>query len=151
MEERERLIRDLDEARETMRAVVAKVDPKLEIYPGWTMKHVLAHLAGWDDATLASLRAHMGGEEPGTPAVRGIDHYNAESVATREPLSYEQVIREWELAREQVKGLLRQMPEDKFDEPLLSAWGARTTVARLSAVFVRHEIEHAEEIEGLLA
>lgn len=150
MDQRSRLIEDLDRARETMRAVVNKVDPQREIYPGWTMKHVLAHIAGWDDATIASLHAHMGGQEPGTPAVRGIDYYNAESVATREPLSYEQVVHEWEFAREQVKDLLRQMPADKFEEPLLSAWGATGSVAGLIAVFVRHEIEHAEEIEGLL-
>jgi hypothetical protein len=150
MEVRDRLIRDLDQAREAMRAVVAKVDPKREIYPGWTMKHVLAHIAGWDDATIASLQAHMGGEEPGTPAVRGIDYYNAESVATRESLSYEQVIHEWELAREQVKALLREMPEAKFKEPLLSAWGSTQTIAQLINVFVQHEIEHAEEIEGML-
>ena len=150
MEERDRLIKELDEARETMRAVVAQIDPRREIYPGWTLKHVLAHIAGWDDATSASLQAHMGGEEPGTPATLGIDHYNAESVATREPLSYEQIVREWELARQQVKDLLRQMPEEKFDELLLSAWGRTGTIAQLIDVFVRHEIEHAEEIEGLL-
>jgi uncharacterized protein (TIGR03083 family) len=150
MEVRDRLIQDLDAARETMRAVVAKVDPKREIYPGWTMKHVLAHIAGWDDATIASLQAHMGGEEPGTPAVRGIDFYNAQSVATREPLSYAQIVREWEFAREQVKDLLRQMPEEKYKEPLLTAWGATGSVAGLINVFVQHEIEHAEEIEGLL-
>ena len=150
MPERERLIQQLDEARATMQAVVDRVDPKMEIYPGWTMKHVLAHIAGWDDATIASLQAHMGGEEPGTPAVQGIDFYNAQSVATREPLSYEQIQREWAFAREQVKDLLRQMPAEKFAEPLLSAWGATGTIAQLIAVFVHHEIEHAEEIEGLL-
>ncbi len=151
MKEAEHLIEDLDRARERMRAVVDRIDPEMEVYPGWTMKHVLAHIAGWDDATAASLRAHLGGEEPGTPAVRGIDYYNAESVATREALSYEQVLREWELAREQVRALLREMPPGKFEKPILSAWGRTGTVAQLIAIFVHHEIEHAEEIEGMLA
>ncbi len=150
MEERESLIAQLDRAREKMRAVVADIDTRLEIYPGWTIKHVLAHIAGWDDAAMASLRAHARGAEPVTPATHGIDAYNADSVATREALSYDRIVREWELAREQLKTLIHEMPSEKFAAPLVFPWGGRGTVAQLVAIFAHHEEEHAAEIRDRL-
>jgi uncharacterized protein (TIGR03083 family) len=151
MEEKERLIRQLDEAREAMRAVLADIDPTLEVYPTWTIKHVLAHITGWDDACISSLRAHAGGNEPPTPAVEGINAYNAQSVATRQALDYRQVVKEWEAARAQLKTVLNEMPPDKFQEPLLFPWGPRGKIARLIAIFAGHEKEHAQEIQELKA
>ncbi len=148
-DEGERLIGELEAARAQMRTLLGRIDVQREIYPGWRIKHVLAHIAGWDDAVNASLRAHLGGEEPGTPAARGIDFYNAQSVATREFLDYEQVVQEWELARDELETILNEMPAEKFQEPLLFPWGRRGTVAQLVAVFVEHEAEHAAEIAKL--
>jgi hypothetical protein len=150
MEERARLIQQLAQAREKMRAVLADVDTQMEIYPRWTIKHVLAHIAGWDDACIASLRAHVAGDEPGAPAARGIDFYNAQSVETREPLSYDQVVKEWELARGQLETIIHEMPPEKFKERLLFPWGPTGTIARLVAIFAEHEEEHAEEIRKLI-
>jgi hypothetical protein len=144
------LIQQLDSARAKMQAIMAELDLQTEIYPDWTIKHILAHIAGWDDASIASLRAHKSGKEPATPAVRGIDHYNAESVATREALSYEQIIREWEMAREQLKAIINEMSPEKFEEPMLFAWGETGSVAQLVAIFAEHEEEHAKEIKALL-
>ena len=149
MEERTRLIQQLDTAREKMRAVLVDTDTQKEIYPTWTIKHVLAHITGWDDATTSSLRAHAGGDEPATPAVRGIDFYNAQSVATREPLSYDHIVREWELAREQLKAAINEMPPEKLKEPLLFPWRETGTIAQIVAIFASHEEGHAEEIQNL--
>jgi len=144
-----RLIQQLDEAREKMRAVLADIDIQMEIYPGWTIKHVLAHIAGWDDATSSSLRAHAGGDEPAAPAVRGIDFYNAQSVETREALDYDLIIKEWELAHNQLKAAINEMPLEKFKEPLLFPWGETGTVAQLVTIFASHEEEHAREIQEI--
>lgn len=143
---RTRLFRDLDNARQDLYAALEDLEPGQEIYPGWTMKHVCAHLAGWDDAVAAALRAHLGAEEPGTPAAEGIDFYNAQSVSTRQDLSYAQVRAECDLARCQVKEILNRLPAAKFHEPLLFPWGPTGTVAELIAVFVHHERQHAAEI-----
>lgn len=151
MEERIRLIQQLDEAHAEMRAVLAHIDLHLEIYPGWTIQQMLAHLTGWDEAVTASLHAHAVGNEPGTPAVRGIDFYNAQSVATREALRYEQAVAEWELARDQLKAILNELPPAKFQELLISPWGPTGSVAELITLFADHEKEHAEEIRGLIA
>ncbi|MFL7791975.1 MAG: maleylpyruvate isomerase N-terminal domain-containing protein [Anaerolineae bacterium] len=149
-EEKERLMQQLDQARETMRALLAELDIQIEFYPGWRAKHLLAHIAGWDDAAASSLRAHAGGREPATPAVQGIDFYNAESVATRETLTYEHIVQEWELAREQLKVAILEMPDDLLDKPLLLPWGSTGTVAQIVAIFASHEKEHAEEIHALI-
>ena len=150
MEERTRLIQQLASAREKMRAVLADVDTHREIYPHWTIKQVLAHIAGWDDACIASLRAHQAGYEPGAPAARGIDFYNAQSVETREPLSYDQVVKEWELARNQLETVIHEMPPEKFKESFVFPWGRTGTIAQLVVVFVEHEEEHVVEIRKLI-
>lgn len=149
MDEKTRLLEQLDQARAALLTALEGLDPQTEIYPGWTAKHLLAHVTGWDEACTASLRAHAVGNEPGTPAVRGIDHYNAESVATREALSLEQVKRECALARQQFEAAIRDLPEEKFDQPLLFPWGRVGTIDFLVQIFVHHEREHAREIESL--
>ncbi|MBN2304507.1 MAG: DinB family protein [Anaerolineae bacterium] len=139
----------LDDARAQMRAALDGIDELMPVYEGWTIKHILAHIAGWDDATTASLRAHISGNEPGTPAARGIDYYNAQSVAEREPLPFPHIVKEWELAREQLKATLDALPEAKFTEKFVFPWGPMGTVDQIIGIMVHHEIEHAQEIEVL--
>ena len=148
MEEKTHLIQQLDEARAELWTVLADLDAGTEIYPNWTVKELLAHLTGWDEAVTSSLRAHAGGEEPAAPATLGIDFYNAQSVETRESLSYEQIHQECELAREQLKAAIHELPPEKFQEPLLFPWGPTGTVRQLIRVFVHHDKEHAEEIQA---
>jgi uncharacterized protein (TIGR03083 family) len=146
-DKREQLIQRLDEARAVLQELLQDIPPETEIYPGWTLRHFYAHLTGWDDAVTESLRAHAIGQTPATPAVKGIDAYNAESVSTRETLDYQHVVQEWQLAREQLKAALRELPIEKLDEPLLYAWGPTGSVEKMIEVFVWHEgEEHADEL-----
>jgi hypothetical protein len=143
---RTHLIENLDKSRSLMLAVLAELDQQLEIYPHWTVKEFLAHLTGWDDATTTSLRAHALGNEPGTPAVEGIDVYNAQSVSTRETLDYDHIYKEWLAAREQLKSVILALPDEKFEQPLLFPWGRIGSVAQLVEIMYDHEEEHAEEV-----
>lgn len=150
MKQRDQLIQDLDEARQEMTALLAQIDTDQELYPGWTIKHVLAHIAGWDEASIDSLKAHAAGTESSVPAYRGIDDYNAKSVETREVLSYDRVYREYEQVRGELKDVLRTMPEEKFDQDLLLPWSERGSVKYVIDVLVHHEKEHVEEIQKIL-
>ena len=105
---------------------------------------------GWDDAATSALRAHASGREPAILAIEGIDAYNAESVATREPLDYEHIVKEWELAREELKTAILTMPEEKLHTPMLFPWGGTGNTARIVAIFASHEEEHATEIRRRL-
>jgi hypothetical protein len=146
MDEKVRLVRQLDEARAELQAALEQASAGLEVYPGWTIHQVLAHITGWDDAVTCSLRAHAGGQEPAVPAGRGIDAYNAHSVATREGLGSDRLWAEWEQAREQLKAAIDAMPAVKFQEALLLPWGQVGTIDQLVAIFRDHELEHAREI-----
>ncbi len=147
---KQELLQSLDEARARLEELLPKVDPAKEIYPGWTIRHLLAHITGWDDATIASLRAHMAGLPPATPAERGIDEYNAGTVTSRQDLDLDHVIREYRQTRQILKTLIQELSDEKFSEPLIVAWGERGTVPALVRVFVGHEEEHARDIQAWL-
>ncbi len=148
MEDVEQLIQRLEQARSRIEAILPQVDPQKQIYPGWTIHHFLAHMTGWDDAVIAALRAHISSAESGTPAARGIDHFNAQTVETRETLDLDKVKQEWRQTRNTLKEILRAMPEEKFRQPILFPWGGYGSVTQLIETFIHHELEeHAPDLE----
>ncbi len=150
LEEKQALLQRLDEARAKVEGLLPAVDADKEIYPQWTIRQMLAHMTGWDDATIASLRAHVAGQPPDTPADRGINEYNARTVSTRQDLDLDHVVKEWRMTRQVLRKLLEEMPEDKFHARLVVPWGPKATVTGLIDVFVEHEHEHAEDIKSWL-
>jgi hypothetical protein len=149
MQDKAQLMRVFDWAHEKMRAVLPGIDCCMEIYPNWTIKEMLAHLVGWDDATAMTLRAFGAGQPTSRLAVRGIDAYNAQIVAERADLQYEQIVREWELVREQLKAILNDLPAERLGDMIVSPWGPVMTVARLVAIIAYHEVEHAVVVQEL--
>ncbi len=140
------LIQRLDEARTGLESVLPRLDPVKQIYPNWTLKQMLDHIAGWDDAVVASLRAHVDGKSPGTPADRGIDYYNAQTVSTRESLPFDLSRHEFQASRQILKQAIQTMPEEKLTEPLIVPWGGRRTVSEIIEIFAKHEEEHTADI-----
>jgi hypothetical protein len=147
MDERARLIQQLDRAREEMQALLTGVDRGQEFYPGWAIKQVLAHILAWEDVTTAALDAHARGEEPAPLEVQDIHAYNAQAVAEREALSYDRVVAEWELAREQLKAAINGLAAERFREPLLYPWGGSGTVTQIVGIMAHHEEEHVQEMQ----
>ena len=151
MDEKQHLLKELDAAREAMREVIAKIDRERELSPGWTIRHVLAHIAGWDDATIDSLRAHIDGTQPPVPAYRGIDVFNAESVKSRQHLDYEQTCQEFEEVRDKLKAVIARMSAEKLRARMIFPWGPyEDTAIELIQVIIVHERDHAEEIKDHL-
>ena len=111
---------------------------------------MLAHITGWDDATIDSLRAHVAGRAPAVPANRGIDEYNARTVTSRQDLDYEHILKEWRLTRQVLRTIIEQMPDDKLLEPVIVPWGDKTTVTFLVDTFRDHEEGHANDIKEWL-
>ncbi len=145
-EERAFLLHRLDETRETIEKILPTIDASKEIYPGWTIKHMLAHMTGWDDATIDSLRAHVVDRPPSVAAIRSLDEYNATTVNTRQDLDYDQVVKEWRLTRQVLRTIIEQMPPEKFLAPLVVPWGEKTTVTYLVEMFRDHEEVHVHDI-----
>jgi uncharacterized damage-inducible protein DinB len=148
---RPELVAQLQQARSEMIAHLDEIDKNRKIYPLWTIREILAHIAGWDDAIIASLRAHIAGREPGTPASRGIDAYNAESVTTREGLDYDHIYREYLHTRDTLIDLVNTMPLEKAFQPFIMPWGAEGNLESLLKIFIHHEIEHAGDLRKIMA
>lgn len=145
-EEKHKLIAELDQARSMIHDLLSELNRSEEVYPGWKVKDLLGHIAGWDEAIIATLRAHKTGGTPDTPAAQGIDFYNALSTAKRKDLAYEVVYKEWIEQREEMKRLIIEMPDDKLNEPILLPWSQMGSIAQVIAIFAHHEASHAAEI-----
>lgn len=151
MDNRPQLIRRWQESRQEILAHLDEIDRNRKIYPLWTIREILAHLSGWDDAVIASIEAHINGSEPPLSAARGVDVYNAETVHTREGLDYDHIYREFIATRQQALETIRQMPAEKVEQPFVFAWGVTGTLEELLTTFIDHEFEHAKDIGKIIA
>ncbi len=150
MSDRQTYIQRLEIARAEMREIVKCAQNNPTIYAPWRMKEVLDHITGWDDAVIASIRSLLAGEIPATPAARGIDHYNAETVSSRETIPYEVTQREWEASRATLLHLINSMTEEQLHTRFVTPWGEMATIEDLVDVFIEHEETHAKEIHAIL-
>jgi hypothetical protein len=143
-------IQRLESARAEMREIVRHAKNNPTIYEPWRMKEVLDHITGWDDAVIASIRSLLAGETPATPAARGLDHYNAETVSSRETIPYQLTQQEWTISRAVLLNLIREMTEEQLQTRFVLPWGTQGTIENLVEIFTEHEETHAREIGEIL-
>jgi len=146
MDIRETLIVELDEARARLYGLVQDFDPVVEVYPGWTVKELLAHLTGWDDLVIAALEAVMNNEPMPMSAITGVDPYNASTVSERSNLPLERIRHEFHSTGEVLKTTIRRLPAERYDEVVDLPWGGRASIASMIRIFSHHEHEHYGEI-----
>ncbi len=150
MSNRETYIQRLKAARAEMREIVKYAQDNPTIYAPWHMKEVLDHITGWDDAVIASIRSLLASEMPATPAARGIDYYNAQTVSSRETIPYEVTQREWEASRATLLDLINEMSEEQLHTRFVTPWGQLATIEDLVDIFTEHEETHAKEIHEII-
>jgi hypothetical protein len=150
MSDKETYIKRYETARAEMREIVRLAQGNPTIYQPWRMKEVLDHITGWDDAVIASIKSFLAGEIPATPASRGIDAYNAETVTSREAIPYEVTQREWEASRAELLDLLRKMTDEQLQTSFGFPWGGQGTIEDLVEIFAEHEETHAKEIREII-
>ena len=144
------LIAKMGFARNRLNASLEKVTPQVELYPSWKVKQLMDHITGWDELVVSAFHAHTQDETPAMVVKHGIDRYNEESVGARKGLSLELSHQAYDAAREEVLKALREMPAEKITQKLRAPWGGMCTVASVLRIFISHEMEHAEQIEGSL-
>ncbi|HNB50758.1 MAG TPA: DinB family protein [Anaerolineales bacterium] len=142
----ETYIHELEKGRAEMREVITHINENQLIYEPWRVKEVIDHITGWDDAIIASINSLLQGDTPATPAARGLNVYNAETVSTREALPYAHSLREWEASRVELLRLLHLMSEEQLTQPFTLPWGGEGNIGLVVSIFCEHEIEHAEDI-----
>jgi len=150
MSDKETFINRYETARNEMREIVKLAQGNPTIYQPWRMKEVLDHITGWDDAVIASIQSFLAGEVPATPASRGIDAYNAETVTSREAIPYEVTQREWEASRKELLNLLQKMTDEQLHTSFVFPWGENGTIEDLVEIFTEHEETHAKEIREII-
>jgi len=151
MATKDELIQWLEESHQKIDELVAKVDCGLEIYPGWTIREILAHFTGWDAAVIASLKSHTAGRIPTVVVERGPNVYNTATVTERESLSFEHIYQEWQQTHEQLKITIRNLPPTKMEESIVFPWGQTGTVEDMViGLTTEHEVCHAKDIQALL-
>jgi hypothetical protein len=150
MTQNELLIKRLEASRALMLAQLDLVDRNRKIYPLWTIREIVAHLTGWDDASIAFIRSILAGTTPETPAARGINNYNAQTVASRESLDYDHIYREYLETRRILIDLIRSLPETQLAQVSTLPWGGDGTVVDIIDIFVPHEEEHAEDVHKII-
>ncbi len=148
--ERNNLLKLMDETRTKMEGLLPKIDPHKEIYPGWTIREVLAHVTGWDDATIETLRAHLDERPLSISEIHDLDEYNAQAVASRTDLENEQVLNEWRTTRGVLRKIIEEFPEDKFKIPVSVPWGGKSTVTDMMEMFCDHEESHTRDVQKWL-
>ncbi len=147
----ETLINRLEASRAQMLAHLDEIDRNRKIYPLWTVREIIAHISGWDDATIGYIRAVVAGETPHTPAARGMDVYNAETVSTREGLDYDRIYREYITTRSVLLDLIRAMPEENITETFILPWGEAGSLVNMIDIFGPHEEVHAKDVGDIIA
>ena len=143
------LIAMLAHSRQEMLAALDGLAQETEIYESWGLKHLLAHIAGWEEACVTSVRAYVEGGGYEIPSYRGIDAYNVLSVDTRTGLSYAQVYAEWELVRRELIAALEAVPAGLIAGEMVLPWAETGTLEDLVDTMADHELEHAEDVRKL--
>jgi hypothetical protein len=150
MGKREEILEALEASHTAMMARLDEVDKNRKIYPLWTIREIVAHLSGWDDAAIGFVGALLKCETPPTPAMRGVDVYNEETVSTREGLSYDHIVREYVDTRAKLAGLVRQMSEEMVAQKSTLPWGGEGSLEDIVQVFGPHEMEHVMDVKKII-
>ena len=114
----------------------------------WTLREILAHIAGWAVWDLAAIRGVLAGDTPDFAAIQDVDVFNAGLVAEREGWPPSQILGEMEEAHDAMLELLAGLPENEIlDEGRFRGPYWRSLAEWLQVAW-EHEQEHAEQIRA---
>jgi hypothetical protein len=148
LKDKQRLLELLTKTHTAPRAILEGIDLTLRVYPdsNWRIRDIIGHVATWDRQTANSLRAYGLGQEYAIPNLDE-DSFNEQEVLRQQEMTTQQIFEEWELAREDFKRAIEEIPLDQFPGDLLYPWGdERGTIAHLVKMMTDHDVEHRDEI-----
>lgn len=83
-------------------------------YP--STKELIAHIAGWWHEAIQNVSEIMAGKQP-TPDYKSDDEFNARIIENARNRTYEEVEEDFENTREEIAGLVAELPDVAFDNP----------------------------------
>jgi hypothetical protein len=148
VEEKKHLLELLNESHSAMRGTVEGVDMGMRIYTdtGWQIRDIIGHIAVWDRQVAKSIRAYKDGGEYSIPDFDE-DGFNLQAASEAGEWSRQELLEEWEQAREDFRAAVLEVPLDKFPGDLLFPWGdERGSIAKLVRYMCEHDEEHRNDI-----
>ena len=152
------VVAELERERRALLGTIAGIDETMLDRKGvvgdWSIKNVLAHLAGWEEWIIRALPIMLaGGELPEDlrAAARDENRYNREQVAEREELTPGEQLMELERIRATLIEYIRTLDEATLNRP--QPWPRwKGTLAEYFFTAVRdHDAEHREMLEAAVA
>ena len=139
------LLSEIEQIRINMGKAVQDIAPDLVIYPGWTMKEMIAHITAWEVVIHKAIQAYLAGDSPYFLHEQDFDIFNDEAVNFRASWSLDQVLQEWKDVREDLKKTIKKVKETDLQVEMVLPWGSERTVAELIEIIGEHEGEHLED------
>lgn len=152
------LIQILNEHNRLLRLIAKVPEEQREtpVLPGsWSVKTTLAHIAAWEQLTLARVEAVRTGQTPDIPPIgspQQIDAYNEDLKTRAEQRSYADVHEDFERTHKKLLEYVSTMDESLFKREIRAAWSKRRPVWELiGANTCWHYPEHSDAIEAWLS
>lgn len=144
---RSQLLKRLDEAWQSLTEAYSGLPEQAmtesRVTDAWTIKDIIAHVASWEEESLAALPLILEGKK--TPRYSalygGIDAFNAKRVERNRTLALSEVLRRRDETHRRLIAFLETVPDDRF---------SRETPfrRRLRLDTYRHYAEHAQAIRA---
>jgi hypothetical protein len=155
---KQKILSELIEIRRAILDTTAKLstEARSTVFLGsWTLKDLLAHLAGWDFTNLAAVKDIRAGNLPEFYARYDKDWktYNAELVAKYKRDDFDELLAFVHDSQRQLIEYLQTIPAEAFEKDfgVRSGRGTRVTIARLLQAEWKDEQEHLQQIRDLSA
>lgn len=147
-EDKERLLNLLAGSHSDVHATVEGIDLELPVHSdtGWRIREIVGHLAIWDREVVKSIRAFQAGTEYSIPDLDE-DAFNREAASAQHKLTAQQVLAEWDNARDDFITAVEELSPDQLHGEFLYPWGdERGNIVLLVEYMVEHDAEHRDEI-----
>jgi hypothetical protein len=147
---KEDIITRLSNTHSELEGVIEGLDLDLVIHTetDWRIRDILGHIATWDRVLIHAIETFLAGSEFVIPDMEGNeDDFNAIKVKEQRSLSANEILQEWNQAREEFIAAVKEIPFDRFNEELAFPWGDEMgSVALMIEYMIEHNGEHQEEI-----
>ena len=140
------LIKLIDQTRKDWGAFIKKADPKIEVYPSWTIKEVLGHITAWEIVIHKAIKVFIAGEPPYFLHEQDFDLFNQAAVNKRSGWTLADVIREWKVVRAALRKTISDLNAEDLPKEMVLPWGSERSLRELIEIVAEHEAEHLEEI-----
>lgn len=150
---KDRIISELVEARRKILDVASSLSPEQqdEIFLGiWSVKDLLAHLAGWDYANMEAANQVLAGQLPSFYAYHDRDwrSYNARLVAQYRRDSFAELLSLVEDSHQKLIDLLETIAAEEFHRDRAVRFkGYKVTIARLLQAEIDDEKTHHTQVK----